>query len=218
MVGFDQKNYHHCYDLWEHTLHAVEAVADDLGLRCAMLLHDIGKPCCFTTDESGIGHFYGHAAISEQMADAMLRRLKVDNDTRETVVRLVRWHDREIARTDRSLRKALRQFGEVDLRRLIAVKRADNLAQAPEFRDRQQEIDRAEEILDRLLEEQVCFSLKQLEVNGNDMIAIGFCGAEIGRVLELLLDRVVDGALPNERNVLLACACDEYGRKAASLD
>jgi len=210
MVGFNQKNYHHCYDIWEHTLHSMEAVPEDTILRCTMLLHDIGKTACFTVDDDGVGHFYGHAAISEELADRMLRRLRVDNGTRETVVRLVRWHDREILRTDKGIRRALRQLGETDLRRLIAVKRADNLAQAPRFRDRQREIDKAEQILNRLLEEDACFSLKQLAVNGNDLLAMGFQGVEIGAALDRLLNAVVDGELPNEREKLLAHLLDEH--------
>ena len=203
MVGFDQRNYHHCYDVWEHTLHSVAAVPEDLVLRCAMLLHDIGKPACFTVDETGLGHFYGHAAISVELADAMLRRLRVDNETRETVVRLVQWHDREISRTDKGIRRALRQLGETDLRRLIVVKRADNLAQAPQFWDRQEEIDKAEQILETVLAEDACFSLKQLAVNGNDLLAQDFRGAEVGAMLNQLLNMVIDGELPNDRDQLL---------------
>lgn len=206
MVGFDQRNFHHCYDVWEHTLHAVAAVPGDPALRCVMLLHDIGKPNCFTVDESGLGHFYGHPAISRELADGMLRRLKCSNELRETIVRLVEWHDRNIPRTDKGIRKALRALGEQDLRRLILVKRADNLAQAPEFWDRQQEIDKAEAILDRLLEEDACFSLKQMAVNGKDLTEMGFSGPAVGRALDALLERVVNGELPNEREALLEAA------------
>ena len=216
MIEFDQKNYHHCYDLWEHTLHSMDAVPNDVVLRCTMLLHDIGKTKCFTVDEEGVGHFYGHAAISESMADDMLRRLKVDNETRECVIRLVRWHDREIPRTDKGIRKALRQLGERDLRRLLAVKRADNLAQAPEFWDRQNEIDKAEMILNVLLEEDACFSLKQLSVNGNDMIAMGLRGAEIGAMLNQLLDAVIDEEIPNQKDELLRYANGLREKEAAS--
>jgi len=204
MVGFDQKNYHHCYDVWEHTLRAVDAVPAEIEVRCAALLHDVGKPKCFTVDEDGIGHFYGHAEISRQLTEEMLRRLKCSNELRETVERLVVWHDRDIARTDRGLRRALRILGEQDLRRLIAVKRADNLAQAPEFHDRQIEIDKAEEIMERLLEEDACFSLKQLAVKGEDMLALGLQGPAVGAALNTLLDLVVNGALSNEREALLA--------------
>lgn len=206
MVGFDQRNRHHCYDVWEHTLHAVEAVEPEPVLRCAMLLHDVGKPRCFTVDQDGNGHFYGHPEISRELADDMLRRLKCAAAFREMVVRLVEWHDRNIPRTDRGLRRALRALGEEDLRRLILVKRADNLAQAPEYRDTQREIDRAEAILDKLVAAAACFSLGQLTVNGRDLAALGLSGPEIGRTLNALLDKVVDGELPNERTALLEAA------------
>lgn len=206
MVGHDQRNFHHCYDVWEHSLHAMMAVPPDPALRCAALLHDIGKPACFTVDEQGVGHFYGHAAVSRDLTDQMLRRLRCSNAFRDTVVRLVEWHDRDIPRTDKHIRRALRLFGEEDLRRLIALKRADNLAQAPEFHHRQTEIDKAEVILDRLLAEEACFSLKQMAVNGHDLLKLGFTGPAIGSALNRLLDGIVSGDLPNEREALLAQA------------
>lgn len=206
MVGFDQHNRHHCYDVWEHTLHAVEAAPTDAVTRCAALLHDIGKPACFTLDEDGVGHFYGHGAVSRDLAEQMLRRLRCSTEFRETVTRLVEWHDRDIPRTDKSIRRALRLLGEEDLRRLIALKRADNLAQAPAYWDRQMELDKAERILKEILEQDACFSLRQLAVNGRDMLRLGLSGPAIGRVLETLLDGVMSGQLPNEPAALLDTA------------
>ncbi|MBE6963226.1 MAG: HD domain-containing protein [Ruminococcaceae bacterium] len=203
MVGFGQKNHHHCFDVWEHSLHALEVVKKDDALLWSALLHDIGKPKCFTVDDAGTGHFYGHAQISRDVADVMLRRLKCSTEFRETVVRLVEWHDRDIPRTDKSIRRALRLLGETDLRRLIALKRADNLAQAPAYHDRQLELDEGEVILEQLLAEDACFSLKQLAVNGRDLLALGLQGAEVGRVLNALLDAVINGDVPNEREALL---------------
>lgn len=204
MVGFDQRNRHHCYDVWEHTLHALAAVLEgDLVTRCAVLLHDVGKPACFTVDEAGVGHFYGHPAISRCLADRMLRRLKCSTDFREAVVRLVEWHDKNIPRTEKAIRRALRVLGEEDLRRLILMKRADNLGQSPAYWDRQKELDLAEEILDRLLAEDACFSLKQLAVRGGDLLALGLSGPAVGEALEALLNKVLDGELPNEREALL---------------
>jgi len=203
MVGFDQKNHHHCYDVWEHTLHAITEVPNDPVLRCSVLMHDIGKPACFTVDEQGTGHFYGHGAISCEMADSMLRRVKCSNELRNNIVTLVEWHDREIQRTEKAVRRALRRLGEQTLRQLIHVKRADNLAQAPEYRHRQAEINLAEEILDRLIAEDACFSLKQLAVNGRDMMRLGLEGPEVGKMLNALLECVVNGEVPNKREVLL---------------
>lgn len=204
MIGFDQRTRHHCYDVWEHTLHALAAVEPDVVLRCTMLLHDVGKPEMFTLDDRGHGHFKGHPARSAALTEDMLRRLRVDNATRETVVRLVEWHDRNIPRTDQGLRRALRDLGEADLRRLLAVKRADNQAQA--HQDLLGEIDKSEAILDRLLAEGACVSLGQLAVRGGDLAALGLRGPAIGRMLDLLLDRVVDGDVPNEREILLKTA------------
>ena len=167
----------------------------------AALLHDIGKPATFTADENGVGHFRGHAAVSEELADGMLRRLKCATDFRETVVRLVEWHDRDIPRTDKAVRRALGKLGERDLRRLIALKRADNLAQA--HQDLLGEIGKAEMILDRLLAEGACVSLKQLAVDGRDLTALGLRGPAVGQVLCALLDAVVDGDLANDRTALL---------------
>lgn len=203
MVGFDQRNRHHCYDVWEHTLHALDAAPGEPVLRCTMLLHDVGKPACFTVDGAGVGHFYGHPAVSRELADRMLRRLRCGTDLRETIVRLVEWHDRDIPRTEKAIRRALRILGEEDLRRLILVKRADNLGQAAAYRGRQEELDKAEAILDALLAEDACFSLKQLAVRGGDLLALGLSGPAVGRALESLLSRVVDGELPNEREALL---------------
>lgn len=204
MVGFDQRNRHHCHDVWEHTLHAMAAVPPEVELRLTMLLHDIGKPSCFAEDEKGQGHFYGHPAESARLAEDMLRRLRADNATREAVVRLVAWHDKNIPRTRPGVARALAALGEGDLRRLLVVKRADNLAQAPDYRSVQGEIDKAEAILNQLLAEGACVSLGQLAVTGRDLLALGLSGPAVGQALHALLDAVIDGNLPNEREALLA--------------
>ena len=208
MVGFPQRNRHHCYDVWEHTLHALEAVPPELELRLTMLLHDIGKPGCCTIDETGCGHFKGHPARSAAMAEEMLRRLRADNATRETVVRLVAWHDRNIPRTRPGVAESLRQLGERDLRRLLRIKRADNLAQDPAYRAMQAEIEKAEKILDQLLTEGACVSLDQLAVRGGDLVELGFSGPAVGETLEVLLEAVIQEQVPNDRTALL-----EYARR-----
>lgn len=205
MVGFDQHSRYHCYDVWEHTLHALREVPAEPVLRWAVLLHDVAKPRCYTRDERG-GHFYGHPTVSAGMADAILRRLKFDNATREAVVTLVLWHDREIPRTEKSIRRALRKLGAERLRELTEVKRADNLGQAPAYRARLRDVEQIQKIMEDLLARDECVSLRQLAVNGLDMLALGLRGPEIGMILEELLSAVVDGDLPNQRSVLLHAA------------
>lgn len=205
-VGFDQRNVHHCYDVWTHSVYAASAIAPDAVLRWAMLLHDIGKPDCFTVDEHGTGHFYGHPARSAELAEAICRRLRMDKKSAQRIVTLVRWHDRDIPRTEKAVARAARQLGEDTLRQLLAVKRADNRAQSPLCRGRAANIDRAEAILDDLLARQSCFSLRELAVRGNDLTALGLRGPAVGEALQKLLDAVMDGSVPNERPALLALA------------
>lgn len=211
-VGFDQHNRHHIYDVWGHTAHAVAAAPAERVLRWAMLLHDVGKPACFTRDAAGVGHFYGHPAVSAELAETMCRRLRMDNRTAERVVTLVRWHDRDIARTERAIARAVSQLGEETFRQLLDVKRADNAAQSPEDRGRLADIQQAEDILNALEARKQCFSLKDLAVDGRDMMALGLRGREIGDGLHALLEAVLDGA-ENDRETLLTLALARENHK-----
>ena len=211
-VGFDQHNRHHCYDVWGHTAHAVAAAPPDPVLRWAMLLHDLGKPRCFTMDDQGVGHFHGHHRPSAEMAEAICRRLRFDKATARQICMLVRYHDRPIPLTGKAIRRAMNQLGVEGLRQLCAVKRADNLAQHPDYRSRQREIDEGEAIMDALLEKDACFSLKQLAVNGRDMTALGLEGPAIGQALQTLLEAVMDGETDNDRAALLALVKEKYSR------
>ena len=211
--GFGERNPHHCYDLWEHTLHALDAVPPEESLRFAALLHDVGKPDCFSLDEDGVGHFYGHAARSAALADAMLVRLRAGNALREEVAELIRRHDTPLPGCpEATLRRLLRRLGEERLRRLIALQRADNLAQAPAYRaERGAGLDEVLRRLDAILREDACFSLRQLAVNGRDLLALGFRGPAIGTALDHLLNEVVEGRLPNEREALLQAVREKRG-------
>ena len=205
-VGFDQRSHYHCYDVWEHTARSVAAARPIPVLRCAMLLHDLGKPETFTVDENGQGHFYGHWRKSVELAEAILDRLRFDNRSKKTILTLVERHDAELPLSERAVRRNLARYGEETVRLLLEVKRADNLAQAEQFRDRQRLIDQWETLLDMVLGEGSCFSLKQLAVKGNDLLALGLQGPAVGKCLEELLELVMDGELPNDRAILLEYA------------
>ncbi len=202
-VGFDQHSVYHCYDVWEHTARAVAAVKPLPVLRYAMLFHDLGKPEAFSMDEEGRGHFYGHWRRSVPLARAAMERLHMDNRSRETILTLVERHDCELPLSEKSARRNLARYGEETLRLLLEVKRADNLAQAAAYQDRQALIRQWEELLELVLAGGACFSLKQLAVKGGDLTALGLQGPAVGRGLAELLELVIDEKLPNERGILL---------------
>lgn len=205
-VGFDQHSPYHCYDVWEHTARSVAAIRPDPVLRYTMLFHDLGKPEAFFLDEDGRGHFYGHWRQSVQIASAAIQRLRLDNRSRDLILTLVERHDCELSFSERSVRRNLGRYGEKTLRLLLEVKRADNLAQSEAFRDRLTQIDEWEALLEKVLASDECFSLKQLEAKGGDLTALGLRGRDVGNTLDQLLELVIDGKLPNEKNVLLEYA------------
>lgn len=206
-VGFDQHNPYHIYDVYTHSLRALEAAQGDKYVKLAVLFHDIGKPGSFSEDEKG-GHFYGHHKLSAELTDKALRRLKCDGKTLHTVVKLVDAHDRGVPATEKSVRRLLSSFGEEDTRRLIQLKRADNSALVEWLvQPRLAELDEIEAIVDKIHAEGELPSLKNLAVHGDDIIKLGVpAGKRVGEILGALLDAVIDGELVNEKAALLDAA------------
>ncbi len=203
MRGFDQRNPNHCYDVLEHTAAVVAHTPADPVMRLAAFFHDMGKPESFHADENGVGHFYGHPAVSARIADETLKRLKLDNQTRERVVTLVAYHDRPIEATRPAVRRVLSRLGTEVFSQLMLLRRADNMGQAPAFRFRQEQISQLERIRDEILSENDCFSLKNLALNGRDLLALGVpAGAAIGQTLQALLSDVMDGKVENTTEAL----------------
>lgn len=214
-VDFDQCSQYHCYTVWEHIVRSVESIAPVPVLRWVMLLHDIGKPGCFTVDEQGTGHFYGHDGVSGDMAADICRRLRMDKQRSTRIELLVRRHGPNLPDTKRGMLRLLNAIGEEAVRQLIAVKRADNMAQSVEFRDRQRDIAASERLLEEVLAEQPCVTLRQLAVNGQDMMALGLQGRAIGEMLQTLLHKVWNEELPNEHEPLLRWVEAQRGRNTA---
>ena len=168
-----------------------------------MLFHDLGKPGTFALDEEGRGHFHGHWRRSVPLAEAIMERLRFDNQSKKIILTLVERHDAPLNLSERSVRRSLARYGEETLRLLIEVKRADNLAQAEPFRGRQLLISQWEDLLELVLQSGECFSLRQLAVRGGDLTALGLRGPAVGAALNELLEQVIDEKLPNDHGILL---------------
>ena len=206
MIGFDQRSPHHAYDLITHTAHVVEGVPPTLPLRWAALLHDTGKVKTFTLDATGRGHFYGHAKDSAAIADDILRRLKAPTALREEVVPLIGRHMTRLQPDRKLLRRQVSKYGFPMVEAQLALQQADMGSKGTVEDDGSAVFAKVRQLLADLKAEDACLSLKDLAVNGNDLMALGFQGRAIGACLNRLLELVVEERLPNKKEALLAFA------------
>lgn len=204
MQNCSQNCVYHCFDVLHHTTASIEAAPAEHVLRLAAFFHDIGKPACRTTDEAGNDHFYGHCAVSAEIAEQVLKELRADAKTVQTVTQLVLHHDTPITETEKSVKRAMNKLTAEGFYMMLDLKRADTLAHASACHERLSVLDNLKAIADEVIRKQDCFSLRQLAVNGDDLIALGMVpGKEIGDRLHWLLDAVVDGKVENEKQLLL---------------
>ena len=201
----DQINPHHCYTVGEHILKGVSLVRKDRILRITMFLHDIAKPICHTVDEEGIDHFRGHAEVGCSLAKTILQRLKYDNATIRKVTTLVKYHDMQIRLTEPAVRKAIVMTGADLFPLLLEVKLADFMSQSTFQREEKQEkFDMLRAIYGRIVERGDCLSLRELAVNGSDLIKTGVKpGREVGNILARMFEEVLDVPEHNDKEYLL---------------
>jgi tRNA nucleotidyltransferase (CCA-adding enzyme) len=215
----EQKNMHHIYTVGEHTIRTVCEVAGKLDehrftpkerstLRWTMLLHDIEKPSTISIGKDGQNHFYGHQEKGAITAKKILRRLKFDNDTINTVVHLIRWHDYRFVLTPVGMRRAVSKIGKEYMELLFEVNRADTSAKNPKLnQEKYDALDTARKIYQEIQAKEQCVSLKELNINGKDLIAAGFQpGKEMGDILDQLLNAVIENPELNQKEVLLELA------------
>ena len=204
-VDFDQHSPHHAFDVYTHIAHVTEAVEADLPLRWAALLHDVGKPATFKADETGRGHFHGHAQVSARMAEEILLRLKASNELRQQVVFLIEHHMTPMDPDKLLLRRRLSQHGADNCRKLLALQKADFCSKGVD--GEQAYFDRAEALLEEILQERSALAVTDLAINGRDLLALGYApGPRIGVVLAKLLEQVQADTLTNDRQALLDAA------------
>ena len=202
-VGFDQHSPHHRYDLYTHIAQVVDRVPGDLPLRWAALLHDVGKIPTFTRDETGRGHFYGHAQTGAEMADGILRRLKAPTALRRQAVLLIEQHMTRLMPEKRLLKRYLGRWGRETVEQLLYLQQADMGSKGIPGEEEQEQFEVLWALLKEVEQESTCLTRKDLALTGHDLASLGYQGREIGARLEELLEAVLDERVKNEKEALL---------------
>ena len=203
---FDQNNRYHTHDVYEHILHVVDKCkTNKFEIKMAALLHDIGKPNCYSEDENGFGHFYGHPEVSGIITNSVLSSdFRVTSDERDLILKLVENHDMPLAETRKSIRRAMLKFGVDFLNDFFILKQADMDDHIYPDDKYITTTDNFKSIMQELIDEDACFSMKDLAINGNDIMKLLNikAGKKVGEILSILLDEVVEEKLENKHKVL----------------
>ena len=209
MIGFDQRSPYHAFDLFTHTAQVTGSLPAELPLRWAGLLHYTGKIDTFTMGEDGRGHFYGHAAVSAEIADRVLRRLKAPTALREQVCFLIGKHMTPLMPDKKLLRRRIAGYGLENVLALFQIQQSDFGGKGTDESDSGDWFRQIGALLREIQTEDSCLNLKDLAVKGRDLMALGYTGREIGEKLQQLLELVIDEELPNTKDALLNAAKKE---------
>jgi tRNA nucleotidyltransferase (CCA-adding enzyme) len=203
-VNFDQKNYHHRKDVFEHTLIVLKNTPKKLKIRLAALLHDIGKPKTFSIDEEDqVGHFYRHHVEGALIAENILQRLKFNNNIIENVSILIKEHMSryDFLRTS-STKKFINRVGIDNLDDLFELQIADIKGSTPPF-NYSNVLNFKEEVY-KILSERQPLTIKDLDINGYDLIELGYKpGKQMGDILKSLLEKVLENPELNKKEKLI---------------
>ncbi len=202
MVGFQQYTPYHHLDVFDHTLMVLDHTKPILIQRLAALLHDIGKLYTFTMDEEGTGHFYNHAVIGAEKAGKILRYLRFDNDTIDATMKLVREHMMiSDTPTKKAIKRLIIRVGKENMENLFDLQEADNQGHA--IKREKKGIEEARKLFQEIINEEEALTIKDLKINGNDLIQLGVPkGPKIKEILHLLLEEVLDENNKNHSSYL----------------
>lgn len=195
----------HIYDVGHHSLCAASHMKKVPFLRFAMLMHDWGKPLVKGINPDGSDSFRNHAKESVVLAEHFMKQYKFSNHDKDKIVRLIRFHDREIIANKKCVKRAANAVGDDIFLDLLDVKRADAKAQNFSLTEpRLAYYDELEKIYKECKENKEPFSLKNLDMDGYDLMKLGFQGKEIGEALQNLLEHVFDHPEDNQKEVLIS--------------
>ncbi len=205
MMETEQKSIYHMYNVGEHTLHVLKNIEPDHYLRWAALLHDVGKPSKQTVGKDGNHHFYGHGEAGAEMTVKILRGLKMDNRTIKIVSSLVKYHDCRIGNSKVDVRRAIVMTGPELFPMLLKLKWADLAGKSKYSKDNTTPVlTDIQNIYEEIIRDKDCISMKDMAVNGKDIIALGVeRGSDVGNVLGKLFDIVIENPDMNNKELLL---------------
>lgn len=202
-VKFEQRNPHHDKDVFDHIMSVLDNTKKDLILRLAALFHDIAKPQCFSIDEDDIGHFYNHHILGIEITEDILKRLKYDNSTIESVKILVKEHMSRYNKVNpRMIKRLINRVGIDNIERLFELQIADIKGSKESYAIKG--IEEVKELTAVIINEKQPISVKDLAINGRDLIKLGIPqGKEVGVVLDKLLEKVLSNTEMNRKNLLI---------------
>ncbi len=214
MMECEQDTPHHFTDVGDHTIEVIRYIIenypslskeDDRVLRIAALLHDIAKPVKKFRGRDGYEHFTGHPEEGVPMAEDVLKRLKYDNDTINKTKKLVRYHDELPDLTYPEVRRFIVLAGRENMDNLIRLKYADLYGHTKyKWDEKMEKLTSFEQMYQKIVRDGDPLSIKELAVNGNDLMKEGVApGPALGEALERLMDRVLDDPQMNEKEKLL---------------
>ena len=217
IMNCDQKDALHEESVGEHTLKSLLNVEADKVLRLTMLFHDFGKPMTHSRTEEGITRFFGHPDIGADLSREIMRRLKFDNDTTDKVKKLTAVHDLFVRNAPNRVRRCMSKVGKDLFPYFLKVRRANILAWKEDAQEKAlAELQELETIYEGILERAECVCIKELQVDGKDLMAAGVKqGKQIGDILSDLLEVVLEEPEKNTKETLLAYVKETYFKEEA---
>ncbi len=208
----EQNDAFHENTVGEHTLRSLLQVENDKVLRLTMLFHDVGKPMTYSRTEEGVTRFFGHPDISSDMSREIMRRLKFDNDTTDKVKKLTAVHDLFIKNAPNRVRRAMSKVGKELFPYFLKVRKANILAWKEDAQEKAlADLKELTDIYEGILERGECVCIKELVVDGKDLIAAGVQqGKQIGEILNELLEIVLEEPEKNKKETLLNYVKETY--------
>ena len=208
----EQKDALHEESVGEHTLRSLLNVEADKVLRLTMLFHDFGKPMTHSKSEEGVTRFFGHPDVSSELSKEIMRRLKFDNDTTDKVKKLTAVHDLFVKNAPNRVRRCMSKVGKELFPYFLKVRRANILAWKEDAQEKAlSELLELETIYEGILEREECVCIKELSVDGKDLMAEGVKqGKQIGEILSDLLEIVLEEPEKNKKETLLSYVKETY--------